>query len=242
MSRKEEEVSEDERIQELIKALNDEKAHESVISALGQIGKPVIPYLKELMKSSNPIERITAVRILGRIGEESISDLILALEDENQWAQLTAIRYLGKFGTKAKDALSHLSVILDNPDSLAFEKAVWAIGEICEGLIEVPFDIPRKLLKILNDEDVNDLYYYSDIVRAFGKMKSHPVELALSILQRLNHYYYDRSTDVEVKILIAIAKSDPSALKLINDFCVTANMDAKFILERVLSEFTEQNK
>ena len=231
-----------ERILELIKALNDEKAHESVISALSQIGKPVIPYLKELMKSSNPIERITAIRILGRIGEESISDLILALEDENQWAQLTAVRYLGKLGPKAKGALSHLSVILDNPDSLAFEKAIWAIGEICEGLSEVPFDIPHKLLEILNDEDISDLYFYSDIIRAFGKMKSYPMGLTQIILQRLNCYNYDISTDEEVRILILIAKSDPSSLKLINDFYVTADRYTKITLKMVLSEFTEQNE
>lgn len=242
MSRKEEEVSEEERIQELIKALNDEKAQESIISALSQIGKTVIPYLKELMKSSDPIKRITAVRILGRIGEESISDLILALEDENQWAQLTAIRYLGKLGPKAKGALSNLSVILDNPDSLAFEKAIWAIGEICEGFSEVPFDIPRKLLEILNDENVDDLYYYSDIVRAFIKMKSFPMGLTQCILQRLNFYNYDISTDEEVKILILIAKSNPSSLKLINDFYVTADTYTKITLKMVLSEFTEQNK
>ena len=234
-------ISEEERIQELIKALNDEKARESIISTLGQIGKPVISHLKELLNSTNPIERINVIRILGRIGEESIPDLILALEDENPWAQLTAVRYLGKLDTKAIGALSHLSNILDNPDSLAFDKAIWAIGEICEGLLEVPYDIPDKLLKIMNDEAISDLIVYHDIVLAFGKMNSHPKGLTQSILQRINYYDYNISADV-IKTLKAIIKSNPSALKIINDFSETANMDIKIILKKFLNEFSEQNK
>lgn len=60
MFREEEVVPEEERIEELLKALDDESAREGVVYALGKIGEPVLPYLEKRIKSKYEVDRLAS--------------------------------------------------------------------------------------------------------------------------------------------------------------------------------------
>ncbi|NPD90470.1 MAG: hypothetical protein HGN29_17285 [Asgard group archaeon] len=60
MSLEEEVVPEEERIEELLKALDDESAQEGVVQALGKIGQPVLPYLEKRIKSKYEVDRLAS--------------------------------------------------------------------------------------------------------------------------------------------------------------------------------------
>lgn len=97
--------SEEERIAELIKALDDKKAAEPAAWVLGEIGAASLPALKSIYKKSkDPNKRILIIKALRKIGRKSVPFLIRKLKREKEyWVRLAIIRAFGRMGKQAED-------------------------------------------------------------------------------------------------------------------------------------------
>lgn len=88
---------------------------ETAIDALGRIGEPAVPQLRNLLRSNVPEEREQAAELLGRIGpagQNSIPDLIALLQDPSRDVRKAAARALGQMGPVASDAVEPLLQII----------------------------------------------------------------------------------------------------------------------------------
>ena len=119
------------RINELIKALNDESIQESVIRALVEIGEPVLPYIHPLTKSSEPEEQLLAVKILCKMNPPDTTQLLRILkETKNLNLKGAIIRCFGAIGSKAKQAIPALMKNLADSNIWVHAAAAKALKKI----------------------------------------------------------------------------------------------------------------
>jgi hypothetical protein len=96
--------------------------------ALGDIAKPSVPFLLEMLKDSNPIIRSTAAGALGWIGfsEKKVADgLIVALHDEIIYVRRDAALALGQLfaGTNNARIIDELKKLLKDKSTIVQDAA-----------------------------------------------------------------------------------------------------------------------
>ncbi len=116
--------SEEDRISELIKALEDEKARESVIWALGKISKPALPALESTLNTTDDFnQKCFIIRALGMIGSKSVPKLVKALQKErNIWVRTAIIGTFGRMGKQAEEVIPFLLNELKNNERISLTK------------------------------------------------------------------------------------------------------------------------
>lgn len=88
----------------------------TAIDALGRIGEPVVPRLRNLLRSSDPEQRQQAAKMLARIGpaaQDAIPDLIAMLQDPSREVRKAVARALGQMGPIAADAVGPLFQVIE---------------------------------------------------------------------------------------------------------------------------------
>ncbi|MHA1156187.1 MAG: HEAT repeat domain-containing protein [Candidatus Heimdallarchaeota archaeon] len=124
--------SEEERISELINAMQDEGIKEHIIYSLGKMGDSALPILEKAEKNTKDIkQKMLIIKAMGMIGRKSVSSLIKILKKEKDyWVHIAAIRTLGRMGKEAEDAVHYLLQILNHNDAFYDNKIRWALREI----------------------------------------------------------------------------------------------------------------
>jgi len=162
-------ISREEIIAELIKALDDEKARESIMYTLADIGEPAIPYILKLLDSESIETQQTAVRILGRIGGITVPLLINLTNNRHHLVRYEAIRYLGRLDHQAYSALTALKQLRKDESPLIRNKAQWAINRIKKNYHEhtISVQLPELFAKYKRNEI--SIPEVAKVVKSFGR-------------------------------------------------------------------------
>jgi HEAT repeat protein len=124
--------SEEERINELLKALDDKKTADHAAWALGEIGIASLSALEKAYKKSKvENQKILIVKALGKIGRKSVPFLINMLQKEKQyWVKIAILRAMGRMGKQAEEAYLVLFRELKNKDLYYKQKVQWVLKEM----------------------------------------------------------------------------------------------------------------
>jgi len=111
--------SEEERIAELIKVLDDEKGRVSSAWALGKIGESALPALGDAFEKANDInKKVLIIKAMGMIGRKSLPKLIeIPLRKEGYWIHSAIMRAFKNIGKEAEEVIPLLmNEVLKNID------------------------------------------------------------------------------------------------------------------------------
>jgi len=206
-------ISEEERIAELIRALEDEKIIDSVARALGEIGSAAIPALKKAYKDNKDLnQKVFIIKALRNMGRDSVPLLINLLQNENEyWARIAIIRAFGKMGKEAQEAVPQLFIELELLDEFYSEKVKWALKEMSG----ISNDIAKNVL-----EHLGQAFFEKKIAKKVRKtkvkayveaIKKHPVQKIIKILKSrdetiLEVYYRSLSNQYNNQVLQELVK------------------------------------
>jgi hypothetical protein len=79
--------------------------------ALGRIGPPAVPALRQALQSTDPEVRLNAVQVLARMGpdaKDAVPDLVALLDDPDERIRKAAARTLGRIGPESAPAVPAL--------------------------------------------------------------------------------------------------------------------------------------
>ena len=124
--------SEEERIAELIKALDDKTIIEDVIRALGKLGEKTLPALERTFyESEDNNKKIFIIKAIAMNGKKSLLILRKMLYKEKEfWIRLAIIREFGRMGKQAEEIVPLLFKELEAKDDYYKDKIRWALIEI----------------------------------------------------------------------------------------------------------------
>jgi HEAT repeat protein len=116
---------------QLISANGDEQKQACI--ALGKIGRPAVPTLRQALRSDRASVRCAAANGLARMyrdAEEAIPDLIPLLHDADSEVQAAAARAIGRTNELGAAAVPDLCQLLASTDHACLMEAVDALGRI----------------------------------------------------------------------------------------------------------------
>ncbi|NHJ85565.1 MAG: hypothetical protein FK734_08890 [Asgard group archaeon] len=217
--------SEEERINELIKALNDESIRKDITLVLGKIGEPSLPALKEALQTSdNNDQKILIIKALGMIGKKSVPFLLQLFKEENNiWIQSAIIRAFKNMGSEATEAVPTLfeKMLYCNDDFIKFRliSALVEIGYSTENVSKIILEEIEKgkhqlliynivdfnnniinlpgeqLVKLLRRKDLHKLHLYYKLIREL---------VDEATIQALIELLNDNDKEIQLRALISL--------------------------------------
>jgi HEAT repeat protein len=131
----------------------DAEARYQASIALGKIGKPAVPALREVLHDPDPACRLAAAQALAKMyrnGIDALPDLIPLLHDPDPSLQAAAAKAIGHMDQLAADAVPDLIPLLSSPAS---ECRYYAVDALCRIGPKAPSAVPA-LCKLLKDPDL----------------------------------------------------------------------------------------
>ncbi len=188
----------------LTRILGDRKENVrlSAIRALGQINDPrVVESLSKALDDKDASVRQAAIQTLGQINNSQATDaLFKALNSQYPDVRSLAAKALGKIGPAAKDAVSVLISLLDDPDSSVRSSAARAYINIMNMPESTKENIELLILLLIDEE------YREEIVNKLIQIGSPAVPALINALK-------DKHSVVRSQVIRALgAIGDPKAL------------------------------
>lgn len=130
----------------LVNSLGRTSIQDTIIFALGQMGKDAVPELIALISGSDKVTRILALLAIGQIGsdaKEAIPHLQLLLQSKDDKIQLLAAIALAEIGADADIVLPKLIAALQVKNKEVRAKAALAIGNLGSSATQAVPDLIR---------------------------------------------------------------------------------------------------
>ncbi|NHJ48988.1 MAG: HEAT repeat domain-containing protein [Asgard group archaeon] len=197
--------SEEERIKELLKALDDKKAAESAAWALGEIGEASLQALEDTYKESeNTDKRILIIKALRKIGRKSVPFLIQMLrEEKDYWVRLAIVRAFGRMGKQAEEACLVLFRELKDKDLYYKQKVRWALKEMSRDseMIALMISEYKHPLGLKIAKAIDTFPEKFSLAVALEKIKNKEAKQLNEYYQTLNRYYDENLIPILVELL-----------------------------------------
>ncbi len=132
---------------------DDPQARDQASLALGKIGKPAVPALRDALGEPNPAVRLAAARALAKMyrdAADALPELIPLLQDPDTSIQAAAARAIGHMDLLGAAAAPALIPLLSSPDADCRLAAADAVGRLAT---EAEAAVPE-LCKLLKDPNV----------------------------------------------------------------------------------------
>lgn len=150
--------SEEERIIELIKVLDDEKGRMASAWALGKIGESALPALGEAFEQTNDVnKKVAVIKAMGMMGKKSLPKLIeILLKKEGYWVQSAILRAFKNIGKEAEEVIPLLmnEVIKNIDDPEVYRKTISTLEKLSLDTMKVN----EVVLELLRTEQQDAVY------------------------------------------------------------------------------------
>ncbi|MBE7496251.1 MAG: HEAT repeat domain-containing protein [Verrucomicrobiaceae bacterium] len=120
----------------------------------GNLAAKVAAKVITLLKDSNVLVRVSAVKVMGKLGSAAaphLSEIIALLKDPDNYVRSLAAAALGNLGEVAAPRVSEIAALLKDPDSDVKRSAAAALGEF--GAAAAPY--VSEIAALLKDPDSN---------------------------------------------------------------------------------------
>jgi len=196
----------EERLNELIKALEDERAADAAAWALGEIGITSLPALEKAYKNtSDQNKKIFIIKAMRKIGRNSVPFLIKMLQQEKKyWVRIAIVRAFGRMGIHAEDAYLVLFRELKDKDTYYQQKIQWALKEMSRNSKKIALIISEYNDSLSKKEIESILERFPprmSVVEAFERIRKKDVKQLNECFKTLYRYCDDDIIQILVELL-----------------------------------------
>ena len=168
--------------------------------ALGRLGEPVIPILRDALKTASPQAGPAILRALSDVGLAAVPVVVDYLTHEDAEMRWEAADALGDMQARSPDVLAALLPLFDDPNERVRLEAIDTIGDTKA----TSTDLPQALGALLDDSSSE---VRQRAVEALGEIEASPAAVAPHVVRALS----DGDEDVReaaMKVLKQLGKNE----------------------------------